>query len=187
MSNSKINVRTEKGELRWCFILPPGKKNNLNGENEYTASVVMSAEDAQPTIDLLDTLWEENKPKGHSKPPKSMGYKIDDESGEVSFNFKTKTTYPSGDEKSIRIFNSKAEQIRLPKDKKVGNGSQGRLSGVAAVYDAGPAARGVTLYLDAVQLTKFVAFSGGGPDFEIDEDGDFDGLDEMPFQPEELT
>lgn len=182
---SKQMFKSPKGELKWVFIQSPGKLNNLNGEHEYTASVTVSADEAATAVETLDTLWEENKPKG-AKKPKSMGYRVDDETGDVTFNFKTKTAYPSGDAKEIRVYNAKADQVKLPADKKVGNGSRGRVSGMASLYDAGPAARGVTLYLDAVQLVKFVEYVGAD-DFETEDEDGFDGFgDEMPFNPEEL-
>jgi hypothetical protein len=181
---SKEMFTSPKGDLKWVFVTAPGRLNNLNGQMEYTVSVSMSAEDAAPGVDTLDTLWDENKPKG-AKAPKSMGYRVDEETGDVTFNFKTKTTYPSGDVKEIRIYNAKADAIKIPEGTKIGNGSRGRVSGMASIYDAGPAARGVTLYLDAVQLVKFVEYVGAD-DFESEEDG-FDGFgDQLPFTPEEL-
>ena len=176
---SKIKFQTPKGELRWTQVNGQGKEN-LNGEREYTATVVVEPDAAQECIEALDALWEEHKPKG-ATTPKSMGYKeLDD--GSVSFVMKTKVTYPNGDQKKIRIYNAKAEQIQLPEDKKIGNGSVGRASGIASIYDAGKAARGVTLYLDAIQLIKFVEYTGSD---NFEEDEGFEGFGDA-FTAEEL-
>lgn len=185
---SKQSFTTPKGELRWAFISGQGRKN-LNNENEYTIAVVVPKAEAQKAIDEIEAFWEANKPKG-AKAPKSTGYKIDEATGNVSFVLKTKTAYADGKAKTVRIYNSKAQQITLPDDQKIGNGSRGRASGIMAIYDGGPAARGVTMYLDGVQLTKFVAYSGGDSGFtadDDDEDDEFNGFSESPaFAADEL-
>lgn len=165
-----MNITTPKGEIRWATINGAGK-TDLNGRNIYTADVVVSAEEAAPMLEKLEAFWEENKPKG-AKAPKSMGYKTLDD-GSVVFTLKTATTYPkSGDPKKIEVYDAKAKQVAWPDSKKIGNGSIGRLSGMAAVYDAGVAARGVTLYLDAIQLVKLVEYtSGSSNSFAVEDDG----------------
>lgn len=178
---SKLAFQSPKGEIKWAFISGHGRKNDLNGRHEYSIDIVVPQAEARGAIEALDTFWEENKPKD-AKQAKSMGYRIDEESGNVTFTFKTTTTYPSGDPKVIRIFNAKAQEMTLPEGQKIGNGSRGRAAGTAAIYDGGKAARGVTLYLDAVQLTKFVAYQGSTgfeadlEDAEDDEDT-FTGFD----------
>lgn len=179
---SKMNFTTPKGEFRWAFINGQGRKN-LNDQLEYSIDVVVSAEDAAQTIEKLEAFWDDNKPKG-AKAAKSMGYKTLD-SGDVCFTLKTKTTYPSGDPKKIRVFNAQAKEIDLPGEAKIGNGSRGRASGIAAIYDSGPTARGVTLYLDAVQLTKFVKYEAGAS-FGVDEEDDFGNFEDAPFTADSL-
>ena len=58
---------------------------------------------------------------------------------------------------------------------------------MAAIYDAGVAARGVTLYLDAIQLVKLVEYVQASS-FAADDEGDFDGSEETDgFVAEELV
>lgn len=176
---SKMNFKSPKGEFKWAFISGQGRKNDLNGKREFSIDVVVDKADAQASIDAINTFWEENKPKG-SKAAKSTGYKVSEDGKQVTFTFKTSTTYPSGEAKIIRIYNAKAQPVELPSNQRIGNGSRGRVAGVAAIYDAGVAARGVTLFLDSVQLTKFVAYQGAA-NFEADEeDGDFEGFADAP-------
>lgn len=178
---SKLKFTTPKGELKWAFISGQGK-TDLQGRQIYTADVVVPIEEAQETIDKLNALWEEHKPKG-AKDAKSMGYKADETN--VTFTFKTSTTFPSGDAKEILIYNSRAQRVEF-KDK-IGNGSLGRVSGMASVYDAGVAARGVTLYLDAIQLIKLIKYETAGGEFveEATTDG-FEGTGEDGFIAEDL-
>lgn len=182
---SKLIFMSPKGEFRWAFISGAGRKNELNGKTEYSIDVLVPADEAQEAITILDSFWNENKPKG-AKTPKTTGYKIAENGGEVKFTFKTSTTFPSGDAKKVRVFNAKAQEIELPKDQRIGNGSRGRVMGMMSIYDA-PGAKGVTLYLDSVQLTKFVPYAAEAG-FDADEDeGGFEGFanGELPFTADE--
>lgn len=181
-----MKVTTPKGELRWATIAGAGRED-LNGRLIYTIDVVMPIEEAQPLMDQIHQFWDENKPKG-AKDPKSTGFKQLD-TGDICFTLKTATTYPkSGDPKTIVVYDAKAQRIEWPAEKKIGNGSIGRASGMAAIYDAGVAARGVTLYLDAIQLVKLVEYVQDAG-FDADDDGDFDGaeLNEDGFVAEDLV
>jgi len=175
MSTQKIT--TPVGDLQWMFIDGEGRED-LNGNKKYTANIVLDKDTAQTVIDKLEEFWNDNKPKG-AKKPKSMGYKPekkdDKETGNFSFIFKTNPTYADGTDKEIAIYNAKANKISLG-GKKIGNGSKGAISGSMGVYSAPGNQHGVTLYLDAVQLTKFVEFSEGA-DFGVQEDGGFEGVD----------
>lgn len=166
---SKMNITTPVGTINWAYISGEGKKD-LNGNSIYTVDLALSPEDAGPLVDKIDNLWDEHKPKG-AKDPKSTGYRFKD--GEFVFTFKTKTTYQSGDPKLIDVYNAKAQKIQL--EDRIGNGSKGCVSGVAAVYDAGVAARGVTMYLNAVQLTHLIKYEGGST--FASQEGDFEGTE----------
>lgn len=178
---SKLQIVTPKGMLEWATLNGAGRPD-LNGRPKYSIDVTCTAEDAAPIIAKLEELWEENKPKG-AKAPKSTGYK-ELENGDIKFTFKTDTTYPSGDQKTIKIYNAKAKQVQL--EDKIGNGSTGKVSGLAQLYDAGVAARGITLYLDAVQILTLQKYTAGAAAFG-EEDGDFDGSEATDgFTAEEL-
>lgn len=179
---SKTSFATPKGEIQWATLTGAGKPD-LNGRPKYTIDIVCTPEDAAPVIKQLDDLWEEEKPKG-AKAPKSTGYK-ELEDGRIKFTLKTDPVYPSGDPKTIKIYNAAAKQVNI--EDKIGNGSTGRASGMAAIYDAGVAARGITLYLDAVQIINLVKYTGGSSAFEADDSGDFDGSEATDgFVAEEL-
>jgi len=198
MSDSKIDFivpRDAKGNLKWLFIDGEGKKD-LQDKYKYTAQVVLTPDAAAPYIAELKELWEEYRPAswkvsaadvkkktfpglvaGDPKPAHSMGYK-EDEDGNFAFNFKTNVAYADGTAKVVDIYNAKAHKISLG-GKKIGNGSLGALSGIADGYQGGGNC-GVTLYLNAVQLTKFVEFNDAS-----DEEG-FEGVDDSMagFEPQ---
>lgn len=164
-------ITTPRGTLNWVTISGKGK-TDLNGRDIYTVDLVLTPEEAAPLLNSIEEFWEDNKPK-NAKAPKSNGAKeLDD--GNYRFVFKTATTYPSGDAKKIDVYDAKGRVTDLG-DKRIGNGSVGRVAGAMAIYDAGVAARGVTLYLDKVQISKLLEYTGGSAGFGEDPDGDFDG------------
>jgi len=189
-------VETARGMLEWVHISGEGKEN-LSGTPQYLCNLVLEGKDAEEFEKQLLDYWDEHKPKDiGKKAPKSIGmypHTVKDaagekvETGKSVFTFKTGTTYKSGDKKEVKVFNSKGQQVSLG-SKKIGNGSVGRVAGAMGIYEnRGPKGNlvdaGVTLYLDAIKLLKFVEFQAG-PSFESDDEdyeGGFDGLDDVPF------
>lgn len=163
---------TPKGELAWVFITGTGKKD-LNDNDRFVASVKYKVDSAEhkKVEAILSEFWEENKPKGRKQ--KSNGLRLEEkdgkETGYVLLSFWTGLTFPDGKAKVIKTYNAKGAEVALG-NKKIGNGSIGSISGAMAIYDSGPAACGITLYLNAIQLTKFVEFKQDAG-FEATEDG----------------
>ena len=195
-----VKMVTPVGELVWVFITDQGKKD-LNGNDRFVATVNLhkDSDEFKEVKAQIDEFWKENKPKGAKL--KSNGIKIvqekvegevDDEGEQLyrdtdmmSINFWTGITFPNGKPKVVKIHNAKGSEVSLG-DKKIGNGSRGAISGAMGIYDQGPASRGVTLYLNAIQLKKFVEFTGGDAGFsDNSEDGDFDSV-EGDFGTEEV-
>lgn len=192
-----VKITTPKGELEWVTITGEGKEN-MSGKLQYVASIVLDPENEpthQEVIDKIKAFWDENKPAKFSKEPKSLGvypHTIPDPEGETDeegkvirvptgkyvLTFKTGTTFPDGSAKKVKVYNSKAKLVELG-DKKVGNGSVGEIAGAMGIYtNMTPNGKtvvdaGVTLYLDAIKISKFVEFSVDAG-FAADED-DADG------------
>lgn len=187
------NVQTPVGDLEWVFITGKGKKD-LNDNDRFVASLVVPTDSDECIAfkEQIEEYWAENKPKGAKL--KSLGFKeLEDENGKTtgrtSFNFWTGIVFPTGDPKKVKVFNAKGAEVSLG-DKKIGNGSKGRIKGAMGIYDNGPAARGVTLYLNGIQLTKFVPFEGGVSFDEVEDAGDdaFEGFEDgMDALPEETN
>lgn len=171
---------TPIGELKWVFIDGEGKED-LNGNPRYVASLCLeTSSDAEVKLKgVIDGYWDENKPKG--RKCKSKGYyaetanKTDDnpegeETGNTVFQFWTGTKFPDGKPKLVKVYNAKGNEASLG-GKRIGNGSIGAISGAMGIYDNGPAATGVTLYLNAVQIKKLEEFSDDAGFGAVD-DGD---------------
>ena len=158
---------------------------------EYKATAVLPKEDAQPFIDQLNQFWLEYNGGDEKKAAKvkSLGYK-EDEDGNITFTFKTNTSFvqKDGSEKPavVRVFRGNGQEITdsfHAAEKKAANGSEGIVHGVMAIYDRNAAARGVTLYLSAVQFVKFLEYSGSVDVSAVTEEDDGlggDGLDVTP-------
>jgi hypothetical protein len=169
-------VKSPKGSLEWVTIDGEGKEN-LSGKMQYVANIVVSADD--PILKQIDDFWAANKPKGFTKPAKSLGvydHTVDsgkkDEDGKVIYEpdgtkylaFKTGVAFPDGSPKTVQVYNAQAKKVSLPEGVKIGNGSMGKISGAMGVYqnktkqgvviDAG-----VTLYLDAIQIFMLEEFT----------------------------
>lgn len=191
MAKPTLSLNTPVGNLNWIFISGEGKED-LNGNLRYSASVYFSSRDEIKGLEAeLNKFWEDNKPKSARKP-KSMGVyhelksKSDDKitqksvtipydteefepTGRFVVSAWTGTTNKDGSHKVVKTYNAKGAQVALG-SKVIGEGSRGRLGVAAQVYENGPNI-GLTLYLNGIQLTKFVEFTGGGSFDAVDEDG----------------
>lgn len=183
-------IKTPIGQFKWVVISGEGKVN-MSGRMKYNVDLVLpeDSEEAKGLKAQIDAYWADNRPaklpKG--KPAKSLGYKQEKEpvldedgqkqydeggkvvsktTGNLVFTFSTDTTYPSGDPKVINVFNAKKNKVSLG-TKKVGNGSEGQVSGAMGIYVVAAPGKadvvtdaGVTLYLNSIRITKFLEFSG---------------------------
>ena len=167
----KVPFKVGPATLQWIFINGDGSLNDMGDEPryEYKATAVLPGDKAQPFIDTLKQLWKDYEGKAK---PKSLGYReeVDEEgntTGNITFTFKTNVSYTDrkGHEHAtvVRVFRANGQEITddfHDNNMKAANGSEGVIHGVAAVYDRNAAARGITLYLSAVQFTKFIEYTG---------------------------
>lgn len=172
-------IVTPKGSLQWVRIETP-RLNQFNGNQEFSASIIMSKEEATPLMTELKEMFLSEHPK---KKPQSMGFKTLDD-GNIEFRFKTNATNKNGDKKVINC----VDAYKKPFTNKgnIGNGSIGKISGTAIVYANG-ANVGVSLYLNAIQVLKWDEYiADDGFDLEEDFDSYFDE-DEKPKQDQPKT
>lgn len=185
-----VKVSTPIGKLMWLNISGQGKLNYNEDGREYVASVILDKDTAEPLIGQIQEVYDADHQKG--KKLKSMGYKPcteegktkDDDGNEVDakdaeyfvFNFKTGTTFKDGKAKKIAIYNANAKKVDIG-DTRVGNGSSGAISGSMRYYINGKE-DGVSLWLNAVQITKLVEYTEDAG-FEASEDeGGFTGVED---------
>ena len=197
MAYAKEKYTTPKGNLKWAFVDGTGKEQD-DGSHKY--SVVVKTHKDEPetvkAIAYIDAFWAENKPKQAKANPKTKAYKMeeDDDTGELTgyvlFGMSTKTKFPSGDPKIVKLFTAKApvREVSL-NGKKIGEESLGRGIGSLSIYEY-KGAFGTTLFLDALSLSKFVEYIGGvgAEEVIVDDDAeDLDFDDGIPAEAHEAT
>lgn len=172
-----VKISTPKGKLMWVNITGQGKLNYNEDGREYVASVVLSNKAAKPLLDAIQAEYDSEHQKG--KKLKSMGYKTCDEDGKTdeegdfcTFRFKTGTTFKDGNAKKIAVYNSNAQPTSLG-DVRVGNGSEGAISGMMRYYINGKE-DGMSLWLNAVQIAKLEEYSEDAGFESVD--GDFESV-----------
>lgn len=192
-------ITTPVGTLEWVFISGKGKED-MQGNLMYTVDLVLDGAEAEALKATIDAIWKANKPS-HISAPKSTGHyphtvstgekdengkAIYKETGKTKFTFKTGTTYTSGDAKVVKIFNAKGSEIALG-EQFIANGSRGRIAGAVGVYTIENKGKvmqaGTTLYLNSIQLAKFIPYAGGASFDAIE--GDCDGVGEVGGIPDE--
>jgi len=191
-------VTTPKGKFGFTIISGKGKEKK--GKSVYMTSVSMPDAEAKPLIDAIEEYWKENKPKGAKRDKvQTIGYrpltkksdKVDEDGdaiyeevpGYTEFFAATGTTWPDGKTKEIKVYNAKGRPVSLG-DKGIGIGSEGRFKANMLTYDV-EGNYGINLYLEGVQLTKYVEYvADDGFDADEDEEGwtgdddSFEGVEE---------
>ncbi len=202
MAQAKLNFKTPLLPLEWISITGQGKlKMNKDASSEdpkdysYTATVVYPDEESMKKDKaIFDKFWRENKPQGLTKQNYTMfkeemvptldaaGKEQKDEddaiikhaSGRWTLAAKTLTQWPDGKPNRVKTLRANGNPLDLG-DKQIGNGSIGVLHGSIGI-NAFAGNEGLAFYLNAVQLKKFVEYSGAD-DVESDDLGDDEGLD----------
>lgn len=203
------NIDTPVGDLEWVMISGQGKLNTLNDKYYFQATLLLPEDDenCKQLMSDIEQWWKDNPPskKWNKKEASTLGFKpnmvkteeIDEDTdepiykpdGRIAFIFKTETTYKDGNPKVIKTANAKGAEVALG-DRKIGNGSRGRIKGVITTYEQ-PKDAGTSLYLNSIQLAKFVPYTGGPSFDEIEDEGEdaFEGFDgeEAPIADEKDT
>ncbi len=191
-------------ELRWIFIDAPGKPaQDPSKPNRKQASIYVKTEHPglAELVAAIKKFWDDNKSKGQKMKSNGIREEVvlkegidkeaddfdaDDESnyektGMTAIAFWTSANWPAkpgqsiGNDTVVDIHNAKGNKVSLG-NKKIGNGSLGAIDGTMAMYHNGTN-HGVSLYLNAIQIVKFIEFSQEADFDEQDVEGGFEGVD----------
>ena len=169
--SSKEKFILRNGELRWVFVTGNGVPRSEDDDTPvYRASIVYpDIDSAKKYIDILKELWKESGNKGKPTYP---GYKMlvdqetGEETGEVSFQAWTFVeNQKTGKKKSIPIYDARNRKVSNPEALRIGNGSIGSLAVVAKSYNK-KTSKGISLYLQGLQLIKYIPYE---PDLGFEE------------------
>ena len=183
--SEKMKIKTPIGELLYVAVRGTGAQNYDGDGYEYKASIKLPKKDGKKLYKKIVDFFNENKPSKckDDAPANNIYHKTDD--GDMLFTFKTKVEF-DGKPVKVRIYNSKNEEKEPPEGTLIGNGSKGVISGQLAVYSnkKGDNA-GVSMFLNGIQLAKFVPYV---PDSGFDEiDGEFEDFDNADFPDQEKS
>ena len=196
MGNKTIEVKTPVGELAWVFIDGDGKNTAEKPTDEpvwkrvATLHLLKGSEKCDKLIAKIDAVWEELKVTnaGIKKAtlPKSLGYKevkdkeTDEPTGVIAFSFSTNSFWKKDNKPNfVQTLKKDGSPLEL-NDIKIGNGSRGMIHSQAGLYEY-KGTFGISLYLNGIQLTKLVPYTGTTinaeeiDDDEVGEDED-DGM-----------
>lgn len=191
MSKNKV---TPRGVFVYPCLTKPDTK--YNPEGVYSVKLRLPAEVAQPLVDevvaAIDAKVEEVKASGKVKgriKRVDPSYVVDEETGDVTFNFKMKA---SGKRKDGTTFTQKPtlkkhDLTDVGPDVRIWGGSEGKVAFEMVPFYTGGLGAGVSLRLKGVQVLKLVT-GGGDCGFTAEEGEDFDSDnsgDSSEFSPEE--
>lgn len=167
-----IKYTSPKGIANYPALVRPDTR--YNPEGTYKTGLIVSAEEVEELIEQCKDCFTEEF--GKKKPISSaqMPYKKhsvkdgDDyvDTDDYVINFSSKKMPKFFDAKGNPITNTKLIE-------KMGGGSKLRLKGAIGAYNAGGKV-GVKIYLNEVQVIKYVEFNGGGFAADDEEDDGFD-------------
>lgn len=199
-----LTFKTPLCELSWASISGQGKlkydPNNLLDKDDssnyiYTITCTLTAAQAELVREAFTKFWREEKPKGVTKqkyelikpemvPDLIDGKEQKDEddaivkkhTGRYTLMAKTTTVWPSGDANVVKVMRANGQPLNLGK-KVIGIGSTGVVHGQIGI-SAFKGNEGLAFYLGAVQLKKFVEYSGAG-EVKTDDLGTDEGMDDL--------
>jgi len=161
--------------------------DNFDGDDkEYSVSILLDKKMKKDILNSVQAYWDEHKPSGAGdKPDNFKNIVRDTEDGGHILYSKTKTHF--GDKQNIiTIVNHEGVKLDPQEFGMIGEGSLGRLAVKMGIYTQGKRSAGVSLYLSAVKLTKFVAYSGGDASSAFgQEDGEVSGAGEFKAEKKE--
>ncbi len=147
---------TPKSTCGYTWLNKPDTK--FSDKGVYKISQTYDAETAQPLIEKMEEIFlAEYDKKLLSRA--SFPYRIDEETGDVTFTFKSS--------KQPKLYDAKGNPIK--KNINVGNGSTVKSAVSMGAYKTGVVC-GVSAYLDAVQIIDLVEF-GANKTLFTSEDG----------------
>jgi len=211
MAQAKMTFKTPLLPLQWVTITGQGKlKMNQEDNGDpanyiYTATVVYPDEATMKKDKAkFDKFWRENKPSGCTKQSYDMfkpemvpdldangreQYDEDDAlikkaTGRWTLAAKTITHWPKdGKPNVVKVMRANGDRLDLG-DRQIGNDSIGVIHGSVGI-NAFPGNEGLAFYLNAIQLKKFVEYTGSD-EIEADDLGEDEGLEEVELDHAEM-
>lgn len=170
----KNRITSPKGRAVYPRLNSPDTKFEKCGI--YKIGLAVPKAEAEELIKTITKLQQEAIAEGKQKVQKGKKVKIadlpfneDEETGEVTFNFKMKASGKTKEgekwERRPAIFDAHAKPL---KDAKIGGGSICKVSFEPRPYYVASIGAGVQLRLEAVQVLELVEFGGSASSYGFD-------------------
>lgn len=153
----KKNFMTPQATLAYAYLTKPDTAFDVDGV--YKTDFKLMPDDAKPLLDEMRAVAKAAFGDGGAKV--ALPYKVDEETGELTF--KTKSKYQP------RFVDASGKGVDPGSMPPIFGGSEARLAGNIQAYDTS-GNKGVTLQLAAVQVIS-IAEGRGGADFGAVEGG----------------
>ncbi len=175
----------DPAEIPFGCVTGEGVDNYDEDGKEYSASVLLDKKQRKDILDTVMKYWKKHKPEGGGKEPDNFDNIVrDGDDGGFILYSKTQTEFISdkgvATANKVTIVNHEGTKLDPEEFGNIGKGSEGRLAVKMGIYTQGKGKKmkaGISLYLSAVKLTKFVAYEGsdGSSAFGTDDKGEVSG------------
>lgn len=178
-------ITTPKGRASFPHLNEPDSRFSENEfDDTYNVKLVLSAEEAQPLIEIIEGMEVDNiayfkaenpkqkaKVKVINRPFQDETDNNGDPTGNVVFTFKMPARVKRKRDGKVFEFSPKLfDKYGRPTSEKIGGGSIIQVSAEARGYFTTMAGAGITLRLEAVMCHEFNSYGGGSADsfgFEV--------------------
>ena len=141
--------------LPFGVVSGEGVDNYSKDGKEYSVTIVLSKKVAKELQASVLEFWEANRGDAPKEPDNFKSLIKKNKAGETVVYVKSATRFPSGDTVEIALVDGKKNPLDPEQYGKFGGDSQGRVNVGLAIYPAEGTPKGVSRYIQAVQLTKF--------------------------------
>lgn len=167
-SPKKPRYTTPTGIAQYPWLNKPDTKFNPDGE--FKVNLEVDSESAQALVTFLDEQFAQAVAQAKKENPGkkikegSPGYEVNEETGKVTFKFKTKAkvTTKSGDsfDQKVALFDAKGKPLSPAPN--IGGGSKIKVAFEVMPYYTSMVGAGLSLRVKAAQIIELVEFTGGG-------------------------
>lgn len=164
----KPRYTTPAGVAQYPWLNKPDTKFNPDGE--FKVNLEVDSESAQALVTFLDEQFAQAVAQAKKENPGkkikegSPGYEVNEETGKVTFKFKTKAkvTTKSGDtfDQKVALFDAKGKPLSPAPN--IGGGSKIKVAFEVMPYYTSMVGAGLSLRVKAAQIIELVEFTGGG-------------------------
>lgn len=184
-TKERLTLVTEKDVILFAAITGKGVDNYDKDGFIYKAAIQVSKDEKKRIKKVILDFYTANKSKTAPEHPANWDNIIyETKEGETAFSAATQTEF-DGEKAIVGLYDGRRNPLDPKQYGSIGKGSVGRLSVNLKIYTSGKK-EGVSLFLNAVSLSSFVPYSGGGDhsgDFAVDDDADELGGGGSGFDP----